>query len=199
MTQGAVRPSQRSAAIKVCVPQCPNGACARRRFPRFARPRSRVIFVVVAVSSMKTRRCGSCRIRARRWSCQTRRSRATSSRPASDASRVFFIRIAADNKKSRQRCRVGHNAAFGLQLGRQFRHRHVAIGLNPADQYIGVSRQFASTTRPALRRRLHRSRGLHPLGNANTRCCTDPKTTGCRSPRRPSFNVTVNPNPKIRR
>jgi hypothetical protein len=38
------------------VPQRPNGAEARKRCPRRLRPRSRVILVLTAVSSMNTRR-----------------------------------------------------------------------------------------------------------------------------------------------
>jgi hypothetical protein len=57
-TQGAVSPSHRSPAIKVWVPQRPNGAAARRRSPRRLRPRNRVIFVLTAVSSMNTKRAG---------------------------------------------------------------------------------------------------------------------------------------------
>ena len=56
MIQGAVRPSQRNAAMKVWVPQRPNGARALNRRPRLARPRRWVILVVVAVSSMKASR-----------------------------------------------------------------------------------------------------------------------------------------------
>jgi hypothetical protein len=44
--------------MKVWVPQRPNGAEARKRCPRRLRPRSRVIFVLSAVSSMNTRRAG---------------------------------------------------------------------------------------------------------------------------------------------
>ena len=42
--------------MNVCVFQWPKGARAFRRSPRSARPRRRVILVVVAVSSMKTSR-----------------------------------------------------------------------------------------------------------------------------------------------
>jgi hypothetical protein len=37
-TQGAVRPSQRKPAMKVCVPQWPKGALALTRAPMRARP-----------------------------------------------------------------------------------------------------------------------------------------------------------------
>jgi hypothetical protein len=57
MTQGAVR-AQRSPATKVWVFQWPKGALERRRSPLSQRPRARVIFVLVPVSSMNTSRCG---------------------------------------------------------------------------------------------------------------------------------------------
>lgn len=63
MIHGAVRPSQRRPATKVCVFQWPNDARAFKRCPFRARPRGRVIFVVVAVSSMKTSRCACSRNR----------------------------------------------------------------------------------------------------------------------------------------
>lgn len=58
---GAVRPQQRRAALKVCVFQRRKGARAGRRWSRRARPHSRIIFVVVAVSSIKTSRRSSLR------------------------------------------------------------------------------------------------------------------------------------------
>ena len=61
-TKGAVRPWHRSPAMKVWVFQCPNGALALSRWPFGLRPRSRVILVLVPVSSMKTSLCRSSRI-----------------------------------------------------------------------------------------------------------------------------------------
>jgi hypothetical protein len=58
ITHSAVRPSWRSAAMKVWVPQWPKGAFIRSRSARRARPRNWVILVVVPVSSTNTRRCG---------------------------------------------------------------------------------------------------------------------------------------------
>lgn len=69
----------------------PNSARALRRWPCCARPRKRVIFVVVAVSSMKTSRCVCARMRGWRCSRHRRRASQTSSRPHSDASSAFFI------------------------------------------------------------------------------------------------------------
>ena len=48
--------------MKVWVFQCPNGALALSRWPFGLRPRSRVILVLVPVSSMKTSLCRSSRI-----------------------------------------------------------------------------------------------------------------------------------------
>ncbi len=57
-THGAVSAPHLRPAMKVWVRQWPKGASATRRSPRRMRPRSRVIFVVTAVSSMNTRRAG---------------------------------------------------------------------------------------------------------------------------------------------
>ncbi|MDR6303990.1 hypothetical protein GGQ85_001689 [Nitrobacter vulgaris] len=51
-----MRPSHLRPATKVCVPQWPKGALLFNRVPFVERPRRRVIFVVVPVSSMKTSR-----------------------------------------------------------------------------------------------------------------------------------------------
>jgi hypothetical protein len=50
------------------------------------------------------------------------------------ASSVFFDDEALPDQKPRERRRVGRDAAFGLQLGRQFRHRDVALRLHPSGQ-----------------------------------------------------------------
>ena len=86
-TQGAVKLSHRSAPRNVIVRQRPCGAKPRRRSPFGAHPRNGAILVLIQVSSMKTRRCGS------RLAChdrQRRRLRATSERPCSRANSVFF-------------------------------------------------------------------------------------------------------------
>ena len=89
MTKGAVRPKHLRAATKVWVFQCPNGALERSRWPCGHRPRSRVIFVVVPVSSMKTRRRGSSCILGRRLVTHSWRALAMSGRSCSLASSFF--------------------------------------------------------------------------------------------------------------
>ncbi len=49
---GAVSPKHRSPAMKVCVPQWPNGASMRNWSPHGQLPRSRTIFVFTHVSSI---------------------------------------------------------------------------------------------------------------------------------------------------
>ena len=58
-TMAAVMPDSLSAPVNVVVFQCPCGIGERHRSPQMARPRSRDIFVLRPVSSMKTRCAGS--------------------------------------------------------------------------------------------------------------------------------------------
>ena len=85
ITQGAIRASCVSPAMKVCVPHLPNGAVPYSRSPTGARPRSRVRFVLTAcvgktphwglfrssLPSMKTSLCGSRRMRGWRRMIQS--------------------------------------------------------------------------------------------------------------------------------
>src|ERR1700682_2863707 len=87
ITSGGSSRSQRRAAIKVIVFQWPCGALATSLRPFGPQPRSGVIFVLLHVSSMKTRRAGSMAA----WRALLRsRLRATSGRSCSLANRLFF-------------------------------------------------------------------------------------------------------------
>src|SRR5947209_4096764 len=55
-TQGAIKPLKHKAATKVVMHQCPCGTAATKRSSRGAGPRTRVMFVLVQVSSMKISR-----------------------------------------------------------------------------------------------------------------------------------------------
>ena len=127
MTRGAVSASRRKPAMKVCFFQCPNGAFERNQRPLGQRPRGRVIFVVVPVSSIKTRRCGSSRISGWRVVVQSSRAWLTSGRSCSLARRVFFEAIAVANEPARQRSGIGPLAGRGGELGCQFRHGDVCL------------------------------------------------------------------------
>src|SRR5208282_6879788 len=156
-THGAVSPQSRKPAIKVCVPHLPKGACMRSRSPKSARPRSRVIFVLVDVSSTKTRRCAVIRIKGRRREIQKVRASFTSARSCSAARSVFFIAIPRFAKKARQRGRACLYAALNFQNGRKFRHGDVRALLNARNQELAAVGQFTAARRPALLCRRGRS------------------------------------------
>jgi hypothetical protein len=90
MSHGAVNPLQRRPAMNVWLSQWPNGTAPGSRSPIGALPRSRVIFVLVEVSSMNTRRCGMARMMGSRLAIQVSRFLATSERARSLASSIFF-------------------------------------------------------------------------------------------------------------
>ena len=83
----ALVPSERTEEIMVVVRQWPCGAWPTSRSPLGARPRSRVMLVLAADSSMKTSRAGSSPLWPRR---HRRRALATFSRFCSAAWSVFF-------------------------------------------------------------------------------------------------------------
>src|SRR6516164_203795 len=85
--------------MNVIVSQCPMGASATRRSPQGLQPFRRTILVVIAVSSINTRRVVSSQPCSR---IQRRRARATSARFRSSACRLFFKRDAMASEESRQ-------------------------------------------------------------------------------------------------
>src|ERR1019366_2802871 len=119
--------------MKVWVPQWPKGAFIFSRWPLRARPRRRVILVVVPVSSITPSRSGRFFIHGWRWSRHTRRDRTTSARSVSLASSVFFDGKLLLDQQPRQRSGMRLDPAFGQKPRRKLRHRDVAIRLDPAD------------------------------------------------------------------
>src|SRR5579859_4715874 len=122
-THGATMPSQRNAATKVNVFQCPYGTLATSRCPRGQRPCVRVMLVFTQVSSMKAGRFGS----ILSWCClHCWRRRATSGRSCSLACRLFFkaeTSIGDDTPDSER-------TAFGatcLQFRRQRAQREIGF------------------------------------------------------------------------
>ena len=97
---GALMRAQRSPATKVNVFHAPKGTRPVTRSPFGARPCERVMLVLTAVSSMKTRRVESSSPCSR---IQRRRARATSARSCSEACRTFFERDAVALQKTKQR------------------------------------------------------------------------------------------------
>src|SRR6516165_5309675 len=106
ITIGAVILLRRKPAMKVMVVQSPCRTWLTSRSPRGQRPRTRTIFVVIAVSSINTSRVVSrnpcCRI-------QFRRARFTSARCRSAAHRLFFIGEIMTIEKSPERGPAARN------------------------------------------------------------------------------------------
>ena len=93
--------------MKVIVFQLPSGTRPITLIPRGARPLSRTMLVVTAVSSRNTSLAGSSSPCSR---IQRRRARATSARSRSAACRLFFKGDVVPVKKARQRAAAGSNA-----------------------------------------------------------------------------------------
>ena len=97
MSHGAVTRSWRNAARKVRVCQWPYGTLALIRCPRGAHPRNGAILVLVHVSSMKTSRAGSIRLR---YLHHCARRRTMSRRLCSAAISVFFCDWASRGERT---------------------------------------------------------------------------------------------------
>jgi len=158
--------------MKVIVFQVPSGTRPITLIPRGARPLSRTIVVVTAVSSMNTSLAGSSKPCSR---IQRRRARATSARSRSAACRLFFKGDVVPVKKARQRAAAGSNAIpselcsgfFQGQVRLLRNHRHYAFRLlfQRRNAAAAWPRHGAPTFIPAL----------HPLDD---RTHTDTKMLG---------------------
>ena len=131
------------------VSQFPSGTRPINLTPRGARPLSRTILVLTAVSSMNTSRAGSSMPCSR---IQRRRARATSARSRSAACRLFFEGDVVSTEKPRKRTLAGSNAPLA-----QFRNRlhqsQVRMARNHSQdpRRTLLQRRYASSAR--LRRR----------------------------------------------
>src|SRR6266576_422091 len=105
-TIGAVILLWRKAATKVMVSHVPSGTVPITLTPRSARPLSRTMFVLTAVSSINTSRAGSSMPCFR---IQRRRASATSARCRSAACRLFFEGDLVSVVKSPKRAAAGLN------------------------------------------------------------------------------------------
>src|SRR3954463_5012545 len=196
-TQGAVSPSHLSAAMKVWVPQRPNGAEARKRCPRRLRPRSRVILVLTAVSSMNTRRAGWSRIRGGRLSIHSRRRSRTSARSRSEAISCFFICEPGLAEHTRERGRACDHVALYLKRAGQFGPGHVRLGLDARDQKSLVGRQLPAPARAPPLGRLNRPCSVRPLEKLDGATRADPKMPGRVTARMPGLHVPHDARPQI--
>src|SRR5438874_12773413 len=135
ITMGAVILLWRRAATKVMVSHRPCGTLPIDRMPRGARPRSRTMLVLTAVSSINTSRAGSNKPCAR---IQRRRARATSARCRSVACRLFFERDVVSIEKPPERTAAGSNPLFA-QLGNDLQQGQVRLF---GDQCQDLRREF---------------------------------------------------------
>src|SRR6516162_2819485 len=108
-TIGAIILLWRRAATKVIVSHFPSGTMPITRTPDAARPLSRAILVLTAVSSINTSRAGSRKPCSR---IQRRRARATSARCRSAACRLFFKRDVVSIEKTPERATAGLDPSF---------------------------------------------------------------------------------------
>ena len=116
--------SLRNPARNVVVVQWPCGTEATSRSPRRARPRVRVMLVLVQVSSRKIRRVGS---RPGCASRQRRRASAMSARACSATWRVFFECQAQTDQCGPHQTHADRNAVCLTQPGAEFIEGGIAM------------------------------------------------------------------------
>src|SRR6266568_465211 len=117
ITIGAVILLWRKAATKVIVSHAPSGTAPITLTPRGARPLSRTMLVLTAVSSIKTSRAGSSMPCSR---IQRRRARATSARCRSAACRLFFKGDVVAVEKTPERAATGFDPPLAQLCNRLY-------------------------------------------------------------------------------
>src|SRR5713226_7517568 len=116
-TIGAVSLLWRKAATKVIVFHAPSGTVPITLTPQGARPLSRTMLVLTAVSSINTSRAGSSMPCSR---IQSRRARATSARCRSAACRLFFKGNAVSVEKAPERAAAGFDPPLAQLCNRLY-------------------------------------------------------------------------------
>src|SRR5208282_2221231 len=124
-TIGAVILLWRKAATKVIVCHVPSGTVPITLTPQGARPLSRTMFVLTAVSSINTSRAGSNMPCSR---IQRRRARATSARCRSAACRLFFNGDVVPVEKPPERAAAGFNPPLAQFCNRLYQGQVVLFG-----------------------------------------------------------------------
>jgi hypothetical protein len=172
--------------MNVSVFQLPSGTRPITLIPRGARPLSRTMLVVIAVSSRSTSRAGSSRPCSR---IQRRRARATSARSRSAACRLFFKGDLVPLEKTRQRAAAGSNP-MPSQRCNGFYQGQVRLFGNHGHHAFRQLFQRRNAASPRLRSGAPAFMpALQPL---NRRTHTDPEMLGGLAPRRPCFNCLDN-------
>src|ERR1039458_1730891 len=152
--------------MKVVVFQCPCGTAAIQRSPLGARPRARVMFVLVPVSSKKTNvvmsSAGCASVHACRAAC-------TSSRSCSLACRVFFIGELPVVELMPQGGWLNRHALVRQPLA-ELRQREIRLGLDPRPKLRFQSRHAGPpipADRPALAFAVHPMPAFHLIDPAH--------------------------------
>src|SRR5215468_4837292 len=166
--------------MNVTVSQCPMGASATRRSPQALQPFRRTILVVIAVSSIKTRRVVSSQPCSR---IQRRRARATSARLRSSARRLFFKRDAMASEETRQ-CAAACRDTSLTQSRNELIQRKVPLLADQGLLRILLQRRRAPSTGHRLERSIF-VKALHP---ADRGTCADLEVFGSITSRSPCFH-----------
>src|SRR5580704_16142168 len=193
ITIGAVILLWRKAATKVIVSHAPSGTVPITRTPRGARPLSRTMLVLTAVSSINTSWAGSSMPCSR---IQRRRARATSARCRSAACRLFFKGDVVAVEKTPERAAAGFNPPLA-QLCNRLDQGQVPLFSN---QRQDLGRElFQRRNAPAARLR----RGAPPVPPAlqplYRRAHAHLETFGRLASRRPRLHRFDNAFPQVTR
>src|SRR5437899_2115959 len=193
ITIGAVILLWRKAPTKVIVSHVPSGTVPITLVPRGARPLSRTILVLTAVSSINTSRAGSSMPCSR---IQRRRARATSARCRSAACRLFFEGDAVSVEKTPERAAAGSNPP-PAQLCNGLHQSQVRLFGNQS-QYL---RRKLFQRRNAASARLRRGApALVPaLQPSDRRARADLETLARLAPRRPCLHGFDHAFPQVTR
>src|SRR5215467_11249874 len=176
--------------MNVTVSQCPMGASATRRSPRGPQPFRRTILVVIAVSSIKTRRVVSSQPCSR---IQRRRARATSARLRSSARRLFFKRDAMASEETRQCAATCRDPSLTQDRNELIQRKVPLLGENLLR--ILLQRRRA----PSTGHRLERSIFVKTLQPADRGTCADLEVFGSITSRSPCFHKLNHANSQVSR
>src|SRR5712691_2518705 len=192
-TIGAVILLWRKAATKVIVSHAPSGTMPTTLTPLGARPLSRTILVLTAVSSINTSRAGSSIPCSR---IQRRRACATSARCRSTACRLFFEGDAVSIEKTPERAAAGSNPP-PAQLCNGLHQSQVRLFGNQS-QYLR-SKLFQRRNAPSAWLRCCAPALVPALQPSDRRACTDLETLARLAPGRPHFHGSDHTFPQIAR
>src|SRR5713101_4065453 len=189
ITIGAVILLWRKAPTKVIVSHAPSGTVPITLVPRGARPLSRTILVLTAVSSINTSRAGSSMPCSR---IQRRRARATSARCRSAACRLFFKGAAVSVEKPPERAAAGPNP-LPVQFRNGFHQSQVSLFGN--HRHYACRQLFQRRNAASARLRRGAPALMPALDPLYHRAHTHLEAFGRLTPRRPRFHCLDNALP----